>query len=67
MAELIELIDEDGVDVELLFRATEHGFTATKFHELCDNKGKTLTIVKSTNNKIFGGYTPLNWNTSGNY
>ena len=35
------------------------------FHKYCDNKGPTLTLVKTTNNKIFGGFTPLNWE-SGN-
>ncbi len=25
-------------------------------HERCDNKGKTIIIIKSMNNEIFGGY-----------
>ena len=30
------------------------------FHSKCDNKGPTLTVVKSNNEK-FGGYTNINW------
>ena len=54
-------------EYKLLYRATEQGFTTAKFHELCDNKGKTLVIIKSSNDRIFGGYTDQNWHTSGNY
>ena len=27
------------------------------FHELCDDKGATITIAKSNHGNIFGGYT----------
>ncbi len=32
--------------------------------EKCKNKGKTITIVKAINGKVFGGYTDLNFNGS---
>ena len=41
-----------------------NGSTSKDFHNYCDNKGPTLTIVKTTKNKIFGGFTPLNWDNS---
>ena len=41
-----------------------NGRTSKDFHKYCDNKGPTLTIVKTTKNKIFGGFTPLNWDDS---
>ena len=31
----------------LLFTASDHGYLAAKFHELCDDKGPTITIIKS--------------------
>jgi hypothetical protein len=31
----------------LLYRATEDGFDAADFHRKCDNKGATLTIIKT--------------------
>ncbi len=32
--------------------------------EKCKNKGKTITIVKAVDGKVFGGYTDLNFNGS---
>ena len=31
----------------------------------CNNKGKSVTIVKATNGKVFGGYTDLEFDGSG--
>ena len=33
---------------KLLYKASRDGFSAEKFHELCDHKGPTLTIYKSS-------------------
>jgi hypothetical protein len=52
---------------DLLYRASKHGFAAKKFHSKCDNHANTLTIVKSQNGFIFGGYTEQLWNQSGGY
>ncbi len=41
---------------------TENGEKPEDFHKHCDNKGPTLIIIKTTSNRIFGGFTPLNWN-----
>ena len=46
---------------ELLYRGTRDGFKGKDFHKRCDNKSKTLTIIKSTNGNIFGGYTDKAW------
>ena len=45
----------------LLYRATEHGFDVSEFHSRCDNKGPTITLVKSEFGGLFGGYTPISW------
>ena len=45
----------------LLYRASEHEYTAQSFHECCDNKGPTLVIIKSSGGWIFGGYTTESW------
>ena len=44
---------------------SEKGTKSENFHKYCDNKGATLVLVKTTKNKIFGGFTPLNWEGSG--
>ncbi len=46
---------------KLLYRASEHGYTAESFHEYCDNKGPTLIVIKSSGGWIFGGYTTQSW------
>ena len=45
---------------KLLYRASRDGWAASNFHSCCDNKGPTLTMVKS-GNYIFGGYTEQHW------
>lgn len=47
--------------LQLIFKMTENGFTAKDFHQYCDNKGPTLILIKTSNNEIIGGFTPLNW------
>jgi hypothetical protein len=44
---------------ELLYRLSEHGEKYSKFHELCDNKGSTLTLFKVNYENKVGIYTPL--------
>ena len=50
---------------KLIYRASEHGYTAKSFHEYCDDKGPTLVIIKSSEGWIFGGYTTQSWSGEG--
>ena len=34
---------------------------------MCDNKGPTLSLIKTTAGHTFGGYTTISWDSSGNY
>ena len=52
---------------KLLYRASEDGFSSTKFHEKCDGIKNTLTIIKSTYDDIFGGYTGAAWDCDEHY
>ena len=45
----------------LLYRLTRDGDQISKFHELCDNKGATLTLFKVQDGNIGGIFTPLSW------
>jgi hypothetical protein len=45
----------------LLWRGSRDGFRARDFHERCDRHANTLTIILDTNNNIFGGFTPVVW------
>ena len=46
----------------LLYQATRDGFQAASFHAKADGIANTLTVVKTTNGNIFGGYTAAAWN-----
>ena len=43
------------------FNALKDGDSAQKFHEKCDNIGPNISIVKTQENLIFGGFTVNNW------
>ena len=49
-------------DELLLYRASRNGWASSNFHSCCDNKGPTVTVIKSGNN-IFGGYTEQSWHS----
>ncbi len=46
---------------KLIYRASEHEFTTSSFHEYCNDKGPAIVIVKSIDGWIFGGYTSKEW------
>jgi len=47
-----------------IYQASLHGFAAAQFHSKVDGKLGTLSIIKSTNGNIFGGFTKLSWGLS---
>ena len=50
------------INFELIFTMSKNGSNSDDFHIYCDNKGPTLTLIKTKKNQIFGGFTPLDWN-----
>ena len=48
----------------LLLRGSEHGFSSEIFHNLCDNKGKIICIVKDTYRRKLGAYTDIDFDQS---
>ena len=52
---------------KLIYRASEHGYTASSFHECCNDKEPTLIVIKSSGGWIFGGYTTKSWSGDGIY
>jgi hypothetical protein len=52
---------------DLIYRGSRDGFTASAFHGKCDGRAKTVTIIESTGGFIFGGFTPVAWDSSGAY
>ena len=49
---------------KILFRMSRDGYDLQSFHQLCDNKGPTISLFYLKDGNIIGGYTPLNWDTT---
>jgi hypothetical protein len=47
--------------ISLLWRGSRDGFGASEFHRLCDGHANTLTVILDTKGNIFGGFTPVKW------
>ena len=53
------------MNLKLLYQASRDGFDNKIFHSKCDGIGRTLTVIKSQNSNIFGGYTSADWSGKG--
>ena len=60
---------EDGVsgDLELLYRGSQDGWKTSDFHAKCDDKGATITVIRSSDGFIFGGFADKSWKSSDKY
>ena len=52
---------EKELKYELLYRASEEGYSPRIFHNKVDNIKNTLLLVKDINNFIYGGFTRKTW------
>ena len=57
----LEKLKKLKVGYKLLYRASTHGDTAKIFHKKCDNIDGTLTVIKTKEGLIFGGYCNVCW------
>eukprot|EP00347_Sterkiella_histriomuscorum_P000789 403374498 len=62
-----QLKDWNRANIKLLYKGTRDGFEVSKFHQLCDNQGPTISFVLSELGKTFGGYTSVPWTTAGGW
>jgi hypothetical protein len=49
----------------LLWRGSRDGFGGRDFHGRCDGRANTLTLILDTGGNVFGGFTPLRWESRG--
>ena len=59
--------DKAEIIYKLLYKGTFDGDAAGDFHNKCDGKSHTLTIVETINGYRFGGFTTIAWDGSGSY
>jgi hypothetical protein len=50
-----------GTRFSLLWRGSRDGFCVCDFHNRCDGHANTLTVILDTKGNIFGGFTPVEW------
>ena len=46
---------------KLIYKAANDGFKSEDFHQRCDGKANTLTLIKTTQSCVFGGFTGASW------
>jgi hypothetical protein len=57
----------EGKTWRLLYRGTRDGFRSSNFHTKCDGQSNTLTVILTTQGYIFGGFSPIAWDSSSGY
>ncbi|GBC26919.2 BTB/POZ protein [Rhizophagus irregularis DAOM 181602=DAOM 197198] len=63
----LEITDKltSSYDFKLMISGSRDGLSNNKFHEVCVNQPRTITVVKVKGiNKILGGYNPIGWNSA---
>ena len=53
--------DNKRLIINLLYKASADGDTASAFHEKCDEANNTIVLVETKDGKRFGGYTTCSW------
>ncbi len=53
--------------LRLVFLGSRDGMTNAKFHELCDNQGSLLVIIKTNKDILIGGFCSISYKNTGNY
>jgi hypothetical protein len=51
----------------LLWRGSRDGFNPSDFHARCDRHANTMTLIEDTTGAVFGGFTPVAWESCGTW
>ncbi|XP_047442387.1 interferon-induced protein 44-like isoform X1 [Mugil cephalus] len=55
------------VKLQLLYKASVHGYTSAAFHQRCDNCSLTVSVGYNASGFVFGGYTQQPFSKSGQF
>jgi len=58
-------LPSDAKGLKLLYKASRDGWYLKDFHDNCDHKGRTLTVIESTKGYKAIGYTSVPWASYG--
>ncbi|XP_052678095.1 interferon-induced protein 44-like [Crassostrea angulata] len=64
--QILQWIGRDS-QFELIYKVSRDGMSYQRFHELCDNKGPTVTIFYNKDNNVYGGYLSDSWESTGSW
>jgi len=53
------------ITLKLKYRSSRNGTSITNFNRICNNIHNNLTLIKTTENERFGGFTKENWRSRG--
>ena len=59
--------EKKNVKKTLLYKLTKDGDAASTFHSKCNNKGNTISLIRTTKGFRFGGFTTQSWSSSSSY
>ncbi|XP_026861271.2 interferon-induced protein 44-like [Electrophorus electricus] len=65
LSRLYTLLGE--VELNLLYKASVHGYAGQAFHQRCDRQGPTVVVAYSYSGYVFGGYTSKDYAQTGQY
>ena len=54
------------IKCKLIYDGKRDGGQSSIFHSFCDNKGPTITFIKTNNKRRIGGFTMKNWDINKN-
>ncbi|XP_036067442.1 interferon-induced protein 44 isoform X2 [Oryzias melastigma] len=57
----------NAMKLNLIYKASIHGFTGAAFHQHCDNKSPTVSVGYNKSGFVFGGYTRQSFSQSGQF
>ncbi|GBC27036.2 carbohydrate-binding module family 13 protein [Rhizophagus irregularis DAOM 181602=DAOM 197198] len=59
---------KNSYEFKLILRGSRDGFTPEKFHENCDSRSCTITVIKvEGSEEILGGFNPIEWKSDDSY
>ncbi|KAL7426322.1 hypothetical protein ACHAXM_000397 [Skeletonema potamos] len=69
---IYQWLRENGSDgkLKLLYKCVENSFEGNAcevFHRSCDDKGRTLLLIKTERDHVVGGYSNIPWKRTGGY
>lgn len=51
------------VELTLIYHSSKENLSNEIFHSKCDNKGRTLVVIETTEGHVVGGYTNSDWDS----